>query len=206
MSDSIRLLLVEDNKNDAELLLRELNGAGFDLDSKRVETGPDLHRELSEGVWDIIISDFSMVGFDGLRAFKMARELRPEVPFIFVSGALGEERARQAKQVGALDHVLKTDLGRLPEVVRRGVSPLQEEHWAEATSPSPAETGPEAIDQFAHDFNNLLAIVVSYGRFAQRGVETDSTTYDDLEKVLEAAKGMEALTKKLRESAGSRKK
>lgn len=198
MSEAIRLLLVEDNESDAELLRLELKRAGLELDLRRVASSRDLRHELTEGGWDIIISDYSMAGFDGVRAFRMARELRPEVPFIFVSGALGEERAAQAKQAGALDYVLKTDLERLPEVVRSARAAPPSDSLAVAPTRSPFESDVDPIGQFVHDANNLLAIVVSYGRFAQKGVDKDSQPYSDVQKVLDAAKDLEILTGQLR--------
>lgn len=197
MSEAIRLLLVEDNENDAELLRLELERAGFELDYRRVENDADLRRELSEHDWDMVISDFSLAGFDGLKALRTARELRPELPFVFVSGAPGEKLTLEAKQAGALDYVPKTELSRLPEIVRQGRTlpkiPLPAED-----SESLVERGFDSYEQFAHDFNNLLAVIVSYSRFAQKGVEKDSRPYLDMQKVLDAAKDLEALTGKLR--------
>lgn len=197
MDNSIRLLLVEDNPDEAELLTLELRSAGFQLDWTRVDNADDLRRELTQGAWDMIISDFSMPKFDGLRAFGLAQELRRDVPFIFVSGALGEERAVQAIRAGARDYIVKTRLELLPAIVRRELSLPK----AEPSQRSEGETmrAPEldAIARFAHDINNHLAVILSYGRFAQRGLEVNSTPFDDVQKVLEAAHLVEELTKEM---------
>lgn len=205
MTETIRLLLVEDNENDAELLRLELERSGFDLESERVKSGNALRRELADRNWDIIISDFEMNGFDGLSALRIARELRPEVPFIFVSGGPNEERAAQLKREGALDYVLKTQLQRLPEVVRRARAALPRETQTSEPSRSTFAPTVDPIEQFVHDFNNHLAVIVSYSRFIQNAVEKDSTPYHDVRRVLAAAKDLESLTGQLRaRSTGQR--
>jgi len=118
MKEHLRLLMVEDDENDAELVRIELEKGGFDLDWDRVDSEPDLAAALTQS-WDIIISDFAMPGFSGLRAFDMYRRMGTDVPFIFVSGALGEDRAVQAMRAGARDYFLKGNLTRLTEAVRR---------------------------------------------------------------------------------------
>jgi diguanylate cyclase (GGDEF)-like protein/PAS domain S-box-containing protein len=115
----VKILLVEDSENDAELVLRELKRAGMGCESLRVETEPDYQRALSEFAPDIILSDFSMPRFDGMSALAIARETHSGVPFIFVSGTLGEEYAIRALKSGASDYVLKSNLLRLPPTVER---------------------------------------------------------------------------------------
>src|SRR5689334_24618781 len=106
--------MVEDSEDDAFLIRRELTKAGFDLDWKRVEREMDFVHAL-EHEWDLIISDFHMPEFDGLRAFAVYRELGLDTPFIFVSGALGEDRAVDAMRAGARDYLLKGNLARSEE-------------------------------------------------------------------------------------------
>jgi len=114
----LRLLLVEDDENDADLVRFELERGGFDLDCERVDNEPSLSRAL-EHEWDVIISDFAMPGFSGLRAFDLYRARGSQTPFIFVSGALGEDRAVEAMRAGARDYFLKGNLARLSVAVRR---------------------------------------------------------------------------------------
>lgn len=122
MREMIRLLLVEDDEHDAALIFRELERGGFDVVWRRVASEVDLRNSLARGPWDIIISDFKMPGFDGLRAFQVVQQLRVETPFIFVSGALGEERAVEAMRAGARDYLLKDNLARLSVAVRREIA------------------------------------------------------------------------------------
>src|SRR5688572_33366155 len=109
----VRLLFVEDSETDVTLALRVLDRAGFDVRHDRIDTEDALRKALTPPLPEIILSDFSMPGFDGERALRIVREIAPEIPFIFVSGAIGEERAIEAFHEGAIDYVLKTNLKRL---------------------------------------------------------------------------------------------
>jgi PAS domain S-box-containing protein len=124
VAETVRVLLVEDSEDDARLIRRELEQGGFDLAWKRVESEPDFVAALQEP-WDLIVSDFQMPRFNGLRAFAVYRELGVDVPFIFVSGALGEERAVEAMRAGARDYLLKDNLARLTVAVRRELAAAQ---------------------------------------------------------------------------------
>jgi hypothetical protein len=112
------LLIVEDSADDADLIMLNLQKADFELVSKCVETEEDFLAALNEP-WDLIISDFKMPQFDGLRAFTLYRKSGIDTPFIFVSGALGEDRAVEAMRAGARDYLLKGNLARLGEAVKR---------------------------------------------------------------------------------------
>jgi diguanylate cyclase (GGDEF)-like protein len=113
---------VEDVEDDAFLVARELKRAGLVVDSRRVDREADFRRELGEFRPHVILSDFNMPQFDGMHALVIARETVPDIPFIFVSGTLGEDYAIRALKNGATDYVLKTNLVRLPPVVERAVS------------------------------------------------------------------------------------
>src|SRR6185436_5806620 len=117
----VSLVLVEDVPSEAEIAVRQLETGGFACTWKRVESEAVLRRTLAEFRPDVILSDFTLPGFDGLTALEVAQELTPETPFIFLSGTLGEERAIDALQRGAVDYVLKTNLARLAPAVRRAL-------------------------------------------------------------------------------------
>ena len=105
---AIRLLLIEDNPLDAELEVRELRRAGLRVEHRRVESEPDCRQEIGRFRPQVIVSDFAMPNYDGMSALALARELCPDVPFIFVSGTLGEDYAIRALKNGATDYVLET--------------------------------------------------------------------------------------------------
>ncbi|MGH8314294.1 MAG: putative bifunctional diguanylate cyclase/phosphodiesterase [Steroidobacterales bacterium] len=123
---ALRLLMVEDVPADAEITVRELLRGGMEFDWRRVETEAELTRECIEFAPDIVVSDFALPHFDGLSALRIVRRLRPDLPFIFVSGTIGEETAIESLRGGANDYVLKTNLSRLPTAVRRALQDAAE--------------------------------------------------------------------------------
>ncbi|HSF19678.1 MAG TPA: sigma 54-interacting transcriptional regulator [Vicinamibacteria bacterium] len=126
MQATLHVLILEDVPTDAELVERELRRGAIDFLSRRVATRPEFERQLTCFSPDVILADFSLPGFDGLDALSIARENRPEVPFIFVSGAIGEERAIETLKNGATDYVLKDRLSRLVPALRRALREFEE--------------------------------------------------------------------------------
>ena len=123
---ALRILLIEDNPADAEITVRELKRSALEFEWRRVETAEDLTRECDEFAPNIVLSDFAMPRFDGLSALEIVRRMRRDVPFIFVSGTIGEETAIQSLRSGANDYVLKSNLSRLPTAVRRALKDAAE--------------------------------------------------------------------------------
>jgi signal transduction histidine kinase len=121
----LRLLLVEDDENDAMLLLREMRRGGYSVTSTRVETPEDFERELDAGPWDVIVADYSLPHFDGLSAFSRVRKRGLDVPFLIVSGTIGEDTAVAAMKAGVHDFLLKDRLGRLAPAVTRELREAQ---------------------------------------------------------------------------------
>jgi diguanylate cyclase (GGDEF)-like protein len=129
---ALDLLFVEDSKQDVELALRALKRDGLDVRWRQVDTQSAMRDALAAARPDAILSDFSMPNFGGLDALRIARELMPEIPFIFVSGTIGEERAIEAIRMGATDYILKGSMGRLGTAVRRALSEVEERRAYEA--------------------------------------------------------------------------
>jgi diguanylate cyclase (GGDEF)-like protein len=121
MREGLKILIVEDVEADAVLAVRELKRAGLVVDPRRVEREQDFRRELAEFHPEVILSDFTMPHFDGMSALVISRDTSPEVPFIFISGTLGEDYAIRALKSGATDYVLKNNMVRLPPAVERAV-------------------------------------------------------------------------------------
>ena len=126
------VLFVEDSEMDVELAVRALDKEGVRTTWNVVASAPAMRRSLAERMPQIILSDFAMPEFDGLAALGIARELAPGVPFIFVSGTIGEERAIEAIRSGATDYVLKDNIRRLGTAVRRALSEAAERRGYEA--------------------------------------------------------------------------
>jgi diguanylate cyclase (GGDEF)-like protein len=118
----LRVLLVEDMAHEAELVIHQLQRDGLQFDWRRVETEEALRSTLADFSPDIILSDFNLPQFDGISALRVAREVAPAAPFIFVSGTIGEERAIDALRGGASDYVMKTNLLRLAPAVKRALA------------------------------------------------------------------------------------
>ena len=125
MPSPLRILVLEDLVTDYELMLRELRKAGLDFTARRVETEAGFRQQLQEFAPDLVLADYSLPGYDGFSALELARRERPQVPFIFVSGTMGEENAIEALQRGAIDYVLKQRFARLGPSARRALAEAQ---------------------------------------------------------------------------------
>jgi diguanylate cyclase (GGDEF)-like protein len=121
MKTQLKLVVVEDSVADAELLARHLAKAGLNCEINRVQTEPDFIAALDRIKPDLILSDFSLPNFGGLRALDLAVIHAPDTPFIYVSGTIGEERAIDALRRGATDYVLKSNLSRLSSAIERAL-------------------------------------------------------------------------------------
>jgi diguanylate cyclase (GGDEF)-like protein len=117
----LRLLIVEDVATEAEMAMWQLEADGLVFTWRRVERESEFREALTQWRPDVVLSDFTLPQFDGLSALTIAAATSPDIPFIFVSGTLGEERAIQALKCGAVDYVLKTNLARLAPAVRRAL-------------------------------------------------------------------------------------
>jgi PAS domain S-box-containing protein len=115
------ILHLEDDNNDAELVQAMLESAGMACQITHVQTGDEYRKALHEERFDIILADYRLPGYDGVSALQLARELCPDVPFIFVSGTMGEDAAIEGLTQGATDYVLKNKLSRLTSAVKRAL-------------------------------------------------------------------------------------
>jgi len=127
-SRTLRILLLEDSALDAELVTEALASAGLQAIVERVVLEEDFSQALCDSPWDLVLADYLLPGFDGLDALALVRERHPDLPFVFVSGALGEEVAVEALKRGATDYVIKDRLDRLPATVLRALAEAGERH------------------------------------------------------------------------------
>jgi PAS domain S-box-containing protein len=126
MKSSLRVLHLEDDPSDAELIPEKLAADGISCRVTRVETEVDFIASLEQGGFDLILADYTLPSFDGLSALKIAQQRRPHVPFIFVAGTLRDDLAIEALKIGATDYILKTRLSRLAPSVKRALREAQE--------------------------------------------------------------------------------
>jgi signal transduction histidine kinase len=126
MPTPLRVLLVEDSEDDALLLLRELRRGDYDPSIARVETADTMFRALCEQEWDLILCDYAMPHFDGLDALRLYRECEQDIPFIVVSGTIGEDIAVNTMLAGAHDYIMKGKLSRLIPAIQRELREAEE--------------------------------------------------------------------------------
>ena len=126
MSHRLRVLNLEDDPNDSELIQAQLAKGEIQCDMVRLETREDFVAAMKRGGFDLILADYSLPSFNGLSALEIAMKKCPEVPFIFVSGAIGEEFAIETLKRGATDYVLKDRLSRLPTAIERALKGAEE--------------------------------------------------------------------------------
>jgi two-component system, cell cycle sensor histidine kinase and response regulator CckA len=167
MKQTLNILHIEDSKEDSELIRRLLLSNGFQCQVTRVDTRPEVFDALEKNSYDLILADCKLPNFSGLRALEIAHALKPETPFVFVSGTIGEETAIESLRNGATDYVLKDKLTRLVPAVRRALAEAEERTMCRQLQLRLREAGRlEAISTLsngvAHDFNNILTIILGH--------------------------------------------
>jgi signal transduction histidine kinase len=163
---TIRVLIVEDSQDDAELIVREIERGGYRVVSERVDTREGLALALERSSWEVVLSDFSMPHFSGTEALRLVKAKGLDLPFIIVSGAVGEEAAVGAMRSGAHDYVLKQSLARLGPAIERELreassrAERKKMHDQLLISDRMASVGTLAAG-VAHELNNPLAALLA---------------------------------------------
>ena len=202
MPQRLQILIVEDNPEDAELLVRELRRAGFKFDWERVDTEAEYLAKLNSDL-DLILSDYDMPQFNGLRALQLLKQQPAlDIPFIIVSGTIGEEIAVTAMQQGAADYLLKDRIARLPTAVRRALKEVEERSErkrleAQFIEAQKMEVVGQLAGGVAHDFNNVLAVIMGYSDLIMQDLGPDHPLQKYIEEIRHAAKRAAGLTQQL---------
>jgi signal transduction histidine kinase len=208
MATPLKLLIVEDSEDDAELILLALSRAGFAPDHACVEDADALRAALDAGPWDMVICDHSLPRLDAFTALKIAREKDRDIPFIVVSGVIGEEAAVETMRVGANDYVMKENLSRLAPAIERELRDAETRRQKRETEAALEENQNrlrhaqklEALGlltgSVAHDFNNLLTVIMGNLDILLPKAEDDETR-ELIEHALQAATSGADLTQRL---------
>ncbi len=150
----LKLLNIEDSESDSALLKMELERSGFLIESERVETAEGLREMLREREWDVIISDYSLPGFSGLDAFEILKQSGLDIPFVMISGTIGEETAVAAMKAGISDYLMKDNLGK--------IGPTIEREMADAAVRKARHEAERALAESEEDFRGLVEATTQY--------------------------------------------
>lgn len=201
MKNSLRILHLENDPADAELVRSTLATAGVACAITRVQDRAAFTAALERGEVDLVIAAFSLPEFDGMSALEIVRAKWPEVPYILVSGRLGEEVAVESLKSGAMDYVLKEQISRLVPAVQRAMQEvagrLKRRQGDElAIQSQKMEVFGQLAAGVAHDFNNLLAVIIGYGDMVMAATDPD-LMHKYTEEIRHAADRAAALTRQL---------
>lgn len=202
MNDKLRILMVEDVPSDAKLIERELNKTGIEFVSKLVETKEEFQKELKNFAPDLILSDYKLPSFDGISALEIAKEECSAVPFIFVSGSIGEDLAIDVLKRGATDYVLKDRLSKLGPTVQRALKEIRQEFERKKLEQQLIRAQKmEALGRLAggiaHDFNNMIGVIIGYAELITNSLSENAPMRKDIHEIEEAARKASMLTKQL---------
>ena len=213
----LRILILEDNPADAELEQRLLAGAGLDFTAVVVDTAASYQQQIDAFRPDVILADFSLPGFSGEGAIKIARERCPDTPVVVVSGTIGDEAAVELIRQGATDYILKDRPARLAPVIRRAVAEAEQRSrvarmQAHLQRARRLESIGRLANGVAHELNHQVGAILSYAAFVrdqatgtlQRGTRLDLPGISrNAEHIEQAGQRVIKLVSQLRE-AGSR--
>jgi signal transduction histidine kinase len=209
MSIIPKILHLEDDVCDAELVAEALTDGGLKVDITLVSTGDDFVTSLNQDSFDLIISDYKLPSFDGSMALSLAREICPATPFIVVSGTVGEEAVVEMMKQGATDFVLKGRLNRLALAVRRALAEvaarneklLAEKALRKSEDQLRQAQKLEAIGQLAggiaHDFNNLLTVINGRSQLMMTRLKPGDKMRSELELIYKTGERAAKLTRQL---------
>jgi two-component system, cell cycle sensor histidine kinase and response regulator CckA len=198
----VRILHLEDDPADFDLVRTALEAGGIVCQTTPARNRDEFAAALERGGMDLVMSDYRLPNFDGMAALAMARAKCPDLPFILVSGTLGEELAVESLKKGATDYVLKDRLYRLVPAIKRALKEAEEraerrrleEQFIEAQK---MEVVGHLAGGVAHDFNNIIGIILGYSDLLEEKIPASGPAKDALDSIRNAAERAAGLTRQL---------
>ncbi|NNN04409.1 MAG: response regulator [Elusimicrobia bacterium] len=207
--NTVRLILIEDSDDDVELIGRELTSGGIRCEIRRVQALVELGRALADFRPDAVLCDYLLPGFTAPEALALVRSSHPNLPFLCVSGSVGEGKIVTLLKDGATDCVLKDRLARLPASLRRALEQAREradrlraeEELSASREQLLQAQKMEAVGRLAggvaHDFNNILTTISGYAELLNAALPSDSPHREDVNEILAASARAAQLTRQL---------
>ncbi len=200
MNQPLRVLFIEDSESDTGLIVRHLENAGYDVHGSCVQTAPELRAALAAPAFDAIIADYRLPQFDAPTALALVHASGHDIPFVVVSGAIGEERAVAMMKAGAHDYVMKSNLSRLAPALEREIRDFlarwelrrTEEERQKLEEQFRRAQKMESIGRLAgavaHDFNNMLTVIAGYAQLGLSELAPQDPLRDAFTQIDDAAK------------------
>ena len=202
----LKILVIEDSAQDAELIIRKVKNSFQNIHWIRVETAGELRAALTNSEWHIVVSDYRLPGFDGRAALDILKQSNPEIPFIVVSGVIGEDTALSLVRAGASDYLFKDHLLRLPYAIERELREVRhqkeyeedrEQLNAQLIQAQKMESVGRLAGGIAHDFNNMLGVILGHSELAMDLLEDNHPVLEDLREIANTAQRAANLTRQL---------
>ena len=202
MSTLLKALIVEDSEDDTVALLRQLRHGGYDPTYEQVDSPQAMQAALDRETWDIIISDYNMPSFSAPAALKLLQETGNDIPFIILSGVIGEDDAVASMKAGAHDYIMKGNVARLIPAVDRELREAQQRQErkqleAQFLQAQKMESIGRLAGGVAHDFNNLLTSIMGHAQLGAMKLPEGHRLHEHLEEIQRASESASNLTKQL---------
>ncbi|MCC6574888.1 MAG: response regulator [Planctomycetes bacterium] len=199
---NLKILFLEDSREDAELEERELRAGGLQFESLCVARREEFLAALRDFQPDLVILDYKLPGMDGMEALQLVRESRPGAPAIFVSGSIGEEKAIECLKAGATDYVVKQRLAGLVFTVTRALKETEQQRALRSLEDQLRQAQKmDAIGRLAggiaHDFNNILVGILGFSELGLRNLKPGEPLYEYFAEIRRAGQRAAALTDQL---------
>jgi two-component system cell cycle sensor histidine kinase/response regulator CckA len=202
----LRALVIEDREEDALLIVRELERFGYDPEFRRVDDAESMKMALHRERWDVILSDYSLPRFSAPAALALLRETGLDLPFIVVTGFIGEEQAASMMKAGANDFLVKDRLFRLGPVIERELRELRlrqdrerelRQKQEELVRAQKMEAVARLAGGIAHDFNNLLSVILGFADVLERRLPAEERLRRPAQQIRLSAERAALLTRQL---------